>query len=103
MRTYILMAATCLLGFSASAAEMTGWISDSNCGRSNAKADASARECTERCIKGGAAAVFVDEKDQKVYKLAGKADATKHIKYKVKVSGKVQGDTLTVDSIGKAD
>ncbi|HYP14390.1 MAG TPA: hypothetical protein VEQ63_10745, partial [Bryobacteraceae bacterium] len=72
----------------ASAASMTGWISDASCGASNAKAAKEARECTETCLKNGAAPVFVSDGDNKVYKLAGTTDQVKnHLKHKVKVTG----------------
>src|SRR3954470_21583754 len=83
-------------------ATMTGWISDSSCGKGNAKGDAEARECAKSCLKNGAAPVFVSDADQKVYKLAGK-DVKDHLDYKVKVTGNVAGDTLTVQDIRKAD
>ncbi|HYO81350.1 MAG TPA: hypothetical protein VES20_08125 [Bryobacteraceae bacterium] len=84
--------------------EMTGWISDASCGAANAKPDAASRECTRNCLKGGAAPVFVSDNGGKVFKLAGKVDAAKtHVDYKVKIKGQVKGDTLTVESVGKAD
>ena len=83
--------------------EMTGWISDASCGKANAKADAASRECAKNCLKSGAEPVFVSDNGGKVYKLSGKVDAAKHVDYKVKIKGQVKGDTLTVDSIGKAD
>jgi hypothetical protein len=86
----------------AGAAEMTGWISDSSCGAGNASSQESARTCAERCIKGGAAPVFVSEADKKVYKLADASQAEKHLKGKVKVTGTVKGDTLTITDIKDA-
>jgi hypothetical protein len=83
--------------------EMKGWISDATCGAANAKADSASRECARTCIKSGAAPVFVSD-DGKVYKLAGKAEAARaHLDYKVKVRGKVNGDTVVVEEIGKAE
>lgn len=92
-----------LFAVSAAGAEMTGWISDSTCGRSNGNGEASARECAERCLKEGAKPILVTDGDQKVYKLAGKPDVMTHLKHKVKVTGRVEGDTVTVESITKAD
>lgn len=85
------------------AGEFTGWISDSSCGAANASAEAASRDCAERCIKGGAAAVLVTDGDGKVLKLAGKADINAHLRHKVKITGEVKGETLTVKSIAKAD
>ena len=81
---------------------MVGWISDASCGASNANGDAASRDCAKRCIIGGAAAVFVSEADQKVYKLEGSADAKKHLDHKVTVVGDVKGDTIKVTEIKKA-
>jgi len=97
------LAGLSLLAMSAAATELTGWISDAACGKANAKADASARECAEACIKAGAPPVLVTDNEQKVYKLVGKFDAKAHLKHKVKVSGKVNGDTITVESMTKAE
>ena len=87
----------------AGSATMTGWISDASCGASNASGKAESRDCAERCIKEGAAAVFVSDADQKVYKIADKSKVLAHVKHKVKVSGEVKGDTLNITEIKKAD
>jgi hypothetical protein len=92
-----------LLAGSVAAAEFKGWISDSQCGAGNASSEAGNRECAKVCIKNGAKPVFVTEKGGNVYHIAGKADVTKHLDYKVKVSGELKGDTLTIQSIAKAD
>jgi hypothetical protein len=85
------------------AATMTGWISDSNCGAGNASAAKESRECAERCIKSGAAPVFVTENDGKVYRIAGDVKALDHIQHKVQIIGDVKGDTITVKEIKKQD
>ena len=100
MRNLFLLAA---FAVSASAATMSGWISDASCGAGNANGKAESRECAARCIKSGAAPVFVNDADQKVYKIAGPVKATDHLSHKVKVSGDVQGDTLTIKEIKAAD
>ncbi|HUQ91298.1 MAG TPA: hypothetical protein VM120_06435 [Bryobacteraceae bacterium] len=85
------------------AGDMTGWISDSSCGASNASAEKSSRECAATCLKNGSKAVFVSDKDQKVYKLSDSAKAARFLDKKVKVSGKVTGDTIELASIGYAE
>ena len=87
----------------AAAAPMTGWISDASCGASNASGEKSSRECAERCIKSGAPAVFVNDADQKVYKIAGNTKVTDHLQHKVQITGDVKGDTITIKEIKKAD
>ena len=101
-RTFFLFSGIALLSLSASAAELTGWISDSACGASNASSEVASRECAERCLKNGSSAVFVTEKDQKVYKIAGSAKVMEHLKGKVKVTGEVKGDTITISKIADA-
>lgn len=82
---------------------MTGWISDASCGAGNATAEKASRECAERCIKSGAAPVFVSDADQKVYKIAGNVKVVEHLQHKVQVTGDVKGDTITIKEIKKAD
>lgn len=97
-----IFSATVLAASIASAGSMVGWISDASCGSSNGNGTAEARECAKKCIKDGAAPVFVSEADQKVYKLAGKANAKEHLDHKVQITGDVKGDTITVTDIKKA-
>jgi hypothetical protein len=87
----------------ASGATMTGWISDASCGAANASAKPESRECAKNCLKNGAEAVFVSDGDNKVYKIAGKSDVKAHLDHKVKVTGDVTGDTITIGEIRKAD
>jgi hypothetical protein len=94
--------ATVLAASMASAGSLVGWISDASCGASNASSSAEARECAKRCIKDGAAPVFVSEADKKVYKLTGKGNAKDHLDHKVKIKGEIKGDTITVTEIEKA-
>ena len=81
------------------AAEFKGWISDASCGAGNAGSNQAARDCAERCIKGGAAPVFVTEKEQNVYKLQNAELAKQHLKGKVQVTGELKGDTLHIAKI----
>lgn len=98
-----LMAMSALATALVSGATVTGWISDASCGKSNANATAESRECAKNCIKNGAAPVLVSDADGKVYKISGTADAAKHLDHKVKVTGEIKGDTISVQEIGKAD
>ncbi len=88
-----------LVAGSAFGAEMKGWISDASCGAGNANSSAAARECTANCIKGGAAPVFVTEKDGKVFQLSNQEEAKKHLKGKVAITGEVKGDKIVVAKI----
>ena len=84
---------------SAFGAEMTGYISDAQCGASNANSTAESRECAKSCVKNGSAAVFVSENGKKVYKVADQSKVLSHVGDKVVVDGKVDGDNLTVASL----
>lgn len=83
----------------APAAEFKGWISDASCGAGNAGSNQAARDCADRCIKGGAAPVFVTEKEQNVYKVNNAELAKQHLKGKVQVTGELKGDTLHIAKI----
>ena len=85
------------------AAEFKGWISDSSCGASNGSGEAANRDCAERCLKEGAKPVLVTDGDGKVLQLAGKVDVKGHMRHKVKVTGDLKGEIVTVKSIAKAD
>lgn len=87
-----------LLALSASAAEMTGYISDAKCAKDPAKAESDAHAgCAQGCAKKGAALVFVS--GGKVYKVDDQAKVQDHAGHKVTINGKVDGDTLKVDSV----
>ena len=87
-----------LLAFSAAAAEMTGYISDVKCAKDVAKVESDAHAgCAAACAKKGAALVFVS--DGKVYKVDDQAKVQDHAGHKVTITGKVEGDTLKIDSV----
>lgn len=98
-QAFLTAVATVALAGALPAAEFKGWISDASCGAGNAGSNQAARDCAERCIKGGAAPVFVTEKDQTVYKLANGDAAKQHLKGKVQISGELKGDTLHIAKI----
>ena len=95
----IVMSVLVPMVLSAGNVTMTGWISDAACGSGNAGSAQAKRECAKRCIESGEAPVFVDEKEQKVYKVSDVAKAKAHLAGKVKVTGTVKGDVFTVASI----
>lgn len=91
-------ALTAIGSMSAFAGEWSGVISDSKCKHTDASEKSIA--CAQKCVKGGADAVFIGS-DDKVMKIdkASMDKVTPHIGHKVTVTGKVEGDTLTVESI----
>jgi len=88
-----------MLAFTASAAEMTGYISDAACAKKDvAKAASDAHAgCAQGCAKKGTALVFIS--DGKVYKIDDQAKVQDHAGHKVTITGNVDGDTLKVDSV----
>ena len=96
MKKVALLAAFALSAF---AAEWTGAISESGCGAKHA--NGGAEKCVTACVKKGAAPVFVT--DGKVIKIANADKVMSHLGHKVKVTGKLEGETLTIDTIAMAE
>jgi hypothetical protein len=86
-----------LFAVSMFAAEWTGTISDAKCGMKHSDASEASAKCVQGCVKGGQAAVFVT--GDKVIKIANQDAVKEHLGHKVTVTGKLDGDTLTVDSV----
>lgn len=86
------------IGFAATAlaAEYKGFVEDTACStKPEMKGDAA---CAQKCIKGGSPAVLVTE-DGKIYKIANQSKIVASAGMNVTVTGKLKGDTLTVDSV----
>jgi hypothetical protein len=81
---------------SALAADVTGYIIDQKC--STKKGMMGDAACAKKCIDGGSPAVLATE-DGKVYKISNQDKAVPSAGKKVTVTGKVDGDTITVDTI----
>ena len=75
--------------------EWTGYVSDAKCGAKGSSDDHAA--CAQKCVKDGAAVVFVT--DGKVYKIQDEAKVQEHVGHKVTITGKMEGDTITIDSV----
>jgi hypothetical protein len=84
-----------LFAMSAPAAEWKGWIVDAKCAAKGANAGHAA--CAEKCAKGGAALVFVT--DGRVLKVAQQDKVQGHAGHEVTITGKLDGDTVSVDSV----
>ena len=90
-----------LFAMSAFAAEWTGAISEAGCGAKHVDGSAKAVACVTKCVKGGAAPVFVT--DGKVLKIADPAKVMDHLGHKVTITGKLDGDTVSIDSVKMAE
>jgi hypothetical protein len=95
--------------FTAMGADFTGYVSDTKCAASNAKAGAASEwvkpaafeACAKQCVKEGSAPVFVTA-DNKIVKIGPEAidKVMPMLGHKVTLTGKIEGDTLVkVDSI----
>lgn len=85
-----------LAAMSAMAADVTGYIVDKNCASNKAMLGNEA--CAKRCIGRGTPAVLATE-DGKVYAISNQDKVKDVAGKKVTVSGKVEGDSITVDSV----
>jgi len=79
------------------AADVTGWVTDAACAAKD-RAGAEHKACAQKCAAMGAALVLVTD-DKKVVKIHN-ADAVKnHVGDKVTATGKVDGDSIHIDSV----
>ncbi len=84
----------------AMAEEWVGWITDEHCGAKGANSEHSS--CALRCNGRGAALVFYNLADEKIYKLDDQTAAKEHVGHKVKVTGTLEEATIKVGSISEA-
>jgi hypothetical protein len=88
------------LATAAFAGEWTGYISDSNCGKSNANDSAASKECAKNCVKNGAKPVFVV--GDQVIDISDPKKVMDFVGEKVTIKGTLDKNTVKVDSIKKA-
>ncbi len=74
----------------------TGYVIDKNCAKN--KAMWTNEACSKKCIEGGSPAVLVTD-EGKVYQVADQDKVKPHAGQKVTVTGKMEGDTIHVDSV----
>ncbi len=100
MRKLILAAAFCALPLLAG--EWTGYVSEDKCGARHKSGSEADINCVTACIKGGAKPVLVVE--GKVVKIANpdKVPADLYGR-KVKVTGEVKDEALTISTVVKAE
>jgi hypothetical protein len=78
------------------AADVTGYIVDKSC--SGKKEMLGDEACAKRCIGRGSPAMLATE-DGKVYAISNQDKVKEMAGKKVNVSGKMDGDSITVDKI----
>lgn len=96
-KTTIALVLAFLLAPALHAADWTGWITDEHCAEKGASAEH--KGCALKCAGKGAALVFYNNADKKIYKLDKQDEAKKHIGTEVVVSGEADGDSIKVSSI----
>jgi hypothetical protein len=74
----------------------TGYIVDKNCASNKAMLGDEA--CAKKCLDKGAKAVLVTD-DGKVFQVADQDKVKMHGGHKVTISGKMDGETIHVDSV----
>jgi hypothetical protein len=91
-----------LFAVSLLADDWTGFVSDAMCAGKHTGAGKGDAACAQKCIKGGSDPVFVS--DGKVLKFDADsiAKAKEHAGESVKISGTLNGDTVTIASIEAA-
>src|SRR5256885_886877 len=90
-----------LLSFAAFGADSwTGWVTDAKCA-AGGKSGADHAACSKKCIEGGSPAVLMV--DGKVVKIANQDKIKGHEGHNVTVTGKLEGDTLTIASLKMAN
>ncbi len=94
-----LLAVFAVCAASAMAADVTGYIMDKSC--AGKKAMMGDEACAKRCMERGDPAVLVTE-DGKIYQVANQDKVKESAGKKVTVSGKMEGTTITVDTISPA-
>ena len=97
-KIFATLALSAIGSMSAFAGEWSGVFADAKCKHTDGTEKSIA--CTQSCVKRGGEAVFLSS-DDKVLKIdkASMEKVTPHLGHKVTVTGKVEGDTLTVESV----
>jgi hypothetical protein len=84
------------LAASGMAAEFKGFVEDTKCSTMPAMKDNA--ECAQKCIKAGSPAVLVTPEGT-IYKISNQDKIVASAGQNVTVTGKLKGDTLTIDTV----
>ncbi len=95
--------AVSLCSVGAFAEEMTGYVSDANCGAKHSSPSEANTKCLEACMKKGADPVLVSNGKVMKFDDASKEKAKAFAGDNVKIDGTMAGDTITIASIEKAE
>ena len=101
-RFAVLTLVSAVLAVPAFAAEWTGYITDTHCGKNGATKDHTAA-CVVKCMKGGSKAQIWNEADEKIYDLDSFDKVKTLVGTRVVVKGSMDSaGAITVDSAEKA-
>ena len=86
----------------------TGWFSDANCGLGRANGGSVSPtnpECSKRCIKEGAPAVFISETAKAVFVVQDYADVLDDLGYRVEIQARVNesAKTIQIDKVKRLE
>ena len=95
--------AVSLCSVSAFAEQVTGYISDSNCGAKHSSPSEANTKCLQGCMKKGADPVLVSEGKVMKFDNESKDKAKAFLGDNVKIDGTMEGDTVKISSIQKAE
>ncbi|MGO8814525.1 MAG: DUF5818 domain-containing protein [Terriglobia bacterium] len=98
----LLLAASIGVAAPGAAKTFVGSIGDSMCGAKHMMPGESDKDCTLGCIKEGAKYILIDPSG-KIYQLSDQKKPEQFAGAKVKVTGTLSGDTITVASIAAAN
>ena len=103
MKKFLLVSAAAagLASVSAFGEQVTGYVSDSHCGKAHNKVSDANTACIKKCVGGGSDPVLVSNGKVMKFDAGSKDKVASHLGEEVKVDGTVQGDVITVSSIEK--
>ncbi len=100
--TLAFFAAASLFAFSASADQISGYISESHCGAKHDSPSAANTKCVETCLKGGSAPVLVQDGKVVTFDTDSQKKALAFAGKNVTIDGTKDGDVLKINSISAA-
>jgi hypothetical protein len=101
-KSTLLLAALAFGSFAASAEQMTGYISEAHCGAKHSTVSEANSKCISGCLKGGSDPVLVSDGKVMKFDAESVAKAKPHAGEMVKIDGKMEGDSIKIDSIETA-
>jgi hypothetical protein len=103
MKKFLLasVAAAGLASVSAFGEQVTGYISDSHCGKAHNKVSDANTACIKKCLGAGSDPVLVSDGKVMKFDAGSKEKALAHMGEEVKIDGTLQGDVITVSSVDK--